>query len=743
MNLFRIASIILLSIMVTAVTFPTIALSETGFARADDKENSIIIEVEGNPYERKKEIETYHPFVEVVQVYDTILTGLALKGDLDKLQDIKTKSFVKKTYPVRNYQVNSRDEDNINKSIPFIKKQAQGVLPGDQDYTGKGVKVGIIDTGIDYTHPDLQKNYKGGYDLVDLDDDPMETLPEQGSPTLHGTHVAGIIGANGKMKGVAPEADLYSYRALGPGGMGTSIQVIAAIEKAVKDGMDIINLSLGNTVNGPDWPTSIAVNRAVDHGVSVVIANGNAGPDQWTVGSPATATKVISVGASTPPITIPYLDDSFTNKKIPLTPLMGSVPWQFEKDQPIVYGGIGAKPLTDARNKIVLYKRGEIPFAEKARRAQQAGAAGVIIFNNEKGPLQGSVADGKAAVTIPVVSVTKRDGEWILDNMVNKNNWLDTSYTTVKDKMAQFSSRGPVTVNWRIKPEIVAPGAAILSTVPDGYRELQGTSMAAPHVAGALALVKEAHPDWSPQKLKGALLTTALPLEEKEGQLYDPIEQGMGRMQPARAIETSTILYQPLISLGNVTKLQDTKTYAFKVENLSNKKKEFYFDMPKQKQGMRWVLPQSITVPPGDKKTIEVKLTVDSNRMEEGIHQGWLTLKERDKTYQLPYLFLIKGGDYPKAMGFDFSLEALSDDMYQYSLYLPEGAEKVTVDLYDPQTFQYKRTLLEMDDQQVGLIEGTMEERKVGKGGQYLAVVSITTSNDKTYTYPSNIVIEQ
>src|SRR5699024_6464680 len=105
--------------------------------------------------------------------------------------------------------------------------------------------------------------------------DPMETQKTEGIPTLHGTHVAGIISANGELKGVAPDADVYAYRALGPGGRGTSVQVIAALEKAVKDGMDVINLSLGNNVNGPDYPTSMAVNRAVELGASVVTANGN------------------------------------------------------------------------------------------------------------------------------------------------------------------------------------------------------------------------------------------------------------------------------------------------------------------------------------------------------------------------------------------------------------------------------------------------------------------------------------
>ena len=92
----------------------------------------------------------------------------------------------------------------------------------------------------------------------------METTREQGEPTLHGTHVAGIIAANGNITGVAPQAEIYAYRALGPGGAGTSESVILAIEKAIQDDVDIINLSLGNDVNGPDLPTSLALDRAVE-----------------------------------------------------------------------------------------------------------------------------------------------------------------------------------------------------------------------------------------------------------------------------------------------------------------------------------------------------------------------------------------------------------------------------------------------------------------------------------------------
>ncbi|WP_138420737.1 S8 family serine peptidase [Aquibacillus sediminis] len=714
--------------------------ASTPHSHTQDKQ-SIIIEVEGDPEHHKTYIENYHPFVEVVHVYDTIFNGLALQAKPSQLADLEKSDFVKQTYPVRVYETTATtQEPPINQSVPFLKNNQNGIE--ESPYTGEGVKVGVIDTGVDYSHPDLKLNYQGGYDLVDLDDDPMETKPEQGMPTIHGTHVSGIIAGNGRMAGVAPEAELYGYRALGPGGRGTSVQVIAAIEKAVKDGMDIINMSLGNTVNGPDWPTSIAVNKATELGVAVVIANGNAGPDRWTVGSPATSTDAISVGASTPPLKMPYLYESFQDKKIVLAPLMGSTDWDLEKDYAIVDGGLGEEKPTNATDKIVLFQRGEIPFAEKARLAEQAGARAVLIYNNEEGDFPGSVTDGGEPIEIPVASISKKDGEWLKEHVIERQSWVDTKYERTQDDIASFSSRGPVTANWHIKPEIVAPGAAINSTVPDdGYEELQGTSMAAPHVAGGLALVKQAHPDWSPAQLKGVLLTTAHPLSNGET-FYDPIEQGMGRMQPDQAIQTSTIIHNPMLAFGKIDTMKENREVTLEIENVSEEAQTYSFNVPKQQRGMRWHLPTSFTVEAGQAKTVTIQLDVTSSLLEEGLHQGWLQLKQADQTFHLPYLFLNKDGDYPKAMGMEFTLQTFSSDEYQYRVYLPEGAKKIEVDLYDPITFKFDRTLLELHEQPQGMIEGTMLEREIGDSGYYLANITIETYEGETHSYPTELEIE-
>ena len=175
----------------------------------------------------------------------------------------------------------------------------------EKGITGKGVKVAVLDTGIDYEHPDLKDVYKGGWNFVEHD--PLSTSMNGQKMTLmkrhqtnelkvlrkyhqrvihsgpsHGTHVAGTIAAQGKndhgIKGIAPDVELYAYRVLGAYGSGTTESVIAGIEKAVEEEMDVINLSLGGSSTDENTPDSIAINNAVLHGVTAVVSNGNSGP---------------------------------------------------------------------------------------------------------------------------------------------------------------------------------------------------------------------------------------------------------------------------------------------------------------------------------------------------------------------------------------------------------------------------------------------------------------------------------
>ena len=148
------------------------------------------------------------PSSKIRKTFSLLYHGFSMELAASEIETLKSLEDVERVDRIAYY------EASLEGSVPFIGgDQARGMFDREGSrITGKGVKVAVIDTGIDYHHPDLQKNYKGGFDVVDYDRDPMETTTSQGVPTLHGTHVAGIIAANGKVKGVAPEAEIYAYR---------------------------------------------------------------------------------------------------------------------------------------------------------------------------------------------------------------------------------------------------------------------------------------------------------------------------------------------------------------------------------------------------------------------------------------------------------------------------------------------------------------------------------------------------
>jgi len=715
------------SLSLICFIFLSIGMTES-FA---NQEQSIIVEVEGDPDERKEDIEKDAPFIEVVETYDILFNGLALRAKADQLDKIPSFDFIKTIHPVYTYEA-LEIEKTDNTVIPHTINKTS--------YTGEDVDIGVIDTGIDYNHPDLNANVKGGYDLVDLDDDPFETRPEEGIPTSHGTHVSGIIAANGELKGVAPNANLYAYRALGSGGQGTSIQVIAALEQAVKDDVDIINLSLGNSINGPDYPTSQAVNQAVEHDVLVVIANGNDGPENWTVGSPATATKAVAVGAVSERQTLPFLVDPLENKKIPLTPMPSSIPWDIDRSYQVVNG---EKKDAEVSGNIALLKQNEQSIYKRIKSLAAKGAIGVLIYDDRENDFAQLTNQQLSPIDIPVMALTAKDGAWLLNRIEKKPFYADTVFEEVGRNITPFSSRGPVTVNWRIKPDIIAPGANILSTVPDGYESLQGTSMASPHVAGSMAVLKEAHPTWTNEQIIGALKTTAKRLETEANKSLDPIAQGMGYIQLDEALKAETIIDDPLLSFGKVDENQETKTVDVTIENMTDEEKTYTFSMPKKQKGLRWKLPQTFTLGKKEKKTISIELNVSTTLLDQGIHQGWLMLEEKNEKFHLPYLFMNQTADFPKTMGFTFTLKPHTHDEYMYQLYVAEKAERVQVDLYNPDTLLFDRTLLTLTDVDTGTHEGNVKKEDAGSPGYYKALVTVQLKSGGYESYETEVFIAE
>ncbi|MEH6991261.1 S8 family serine peptidase [Neobacillus drentensis] len=671
----------------------------------------VVLEEPQSPQDIQQLIKSYKD-IHLRHVFQEAIYGFSVEGNPESIEKLAEASKqIISISPVNQYKVQTEE------SVKIIGgEEIRGLFDKkNRRLTGKGITVGVIDTGVDYTHPDLRRNFAGGRDLVDNDADPMETKT-LGRATVHGTHVAGIIAANGKLKGVAPEAKIVAYRALGPGGGGTTENVLAAIEQAIKDKVDIMNLSLGNDINGPDLPISLALNRAVDKGIVAIAASGNSGPNIWTVGSPGTASKAISVGASTPTLEVPHVLIEGNRDKIKIQPLAGSSNWAIDRSLPIVDGGLGTKEeLKDAMGKIVLIKRGKLTFTEKAKNAREAGAKAVIIYNNLSGGFMGNL---ETQVDIPVGSITKKEGE-VLKNKTNTLARIDV--TEEKDLLADFSSRGPVTDTWEVKPDIVAPGVAINSTIPGGYLSLQGTSMAAPHVAGACALIKQAHPEWTPDQIKAALMNTAKPLV-KNGKPYRTYEQGAGRIQVNEAVKATSLVSPSSLRFGKFESEGDTHKAFLHVENQSEKPVRYTFDIPKQADGLEWYFPLAFTLQPGETRDAKLELKVNPVELKGKIHDGYLTIQAGANSIQIPYIYVLEEPNYPRVMGFDFK-DGDKQGTYRYEVYLPGGAEEFGIALFNPDDFRFVGFLDSNQNVKKGLVSKVITAENLPPEGTYLAKV--------------------
>ncbi|NLR46827.1 S8 family serine peptidase [Priestia megaterium] len=674
-------------------TFPSIK------QEMNHQEKSIIVMIKKEKFTKfKSQLQKNYPNIKIKSEFHTVFTGLSLNGSISDLEKLSQNPSIISSHSIKNYQVT---EEN---SVTFIgSEQVRGLFDThNQRLTGKGIKVGVIDTGVDYSHPDLKQTYRGGYDVIDEDYEPMETTREQGEPTLHGTHVAGIIAANGNIKGVAPQAEIYAYRALGPGGAGTSESVILAIEKAIQDDVDIINLSLGNDVNGPDLPTSLALDRAVEKGIVTVTSSGNSGPGLWTVGSPGTAGKAISVGASVSPTTVQFLTIGFNKEKIMMAPVEGSRPWTFNQTLRVI-NEEDSKEQKHASGNVILLKAEGNAVQKKIKQAEQAGAKAVILYS----PTEKSIVSKlKESVNIPVIWVSKKSGDTITQHIQSQQPYLRTGQQVVQDLLTSFSSRGPVTTTWGIKPDVVAPGYFINSTVPGGYERMHGTSMAAPHVAGACALILQAHPNWSPEQVKASLMNTSKVMQQLNGQTYRVYEQGAGRIQIAKAVTAESLFYPSSLSFGIFTR-PSKKVLSFKIDNQSDKAKTYRLNVPKRDEGVNWDVPLPVTVPPRQTKEIAVTLSVQPRFKNKGIYDGYLEINDSRETFSLPYMYMISIPDYPRVMGLQVAAEK-EKNTYSYELFLPEGADQLGVALFDKQSLQFV-SYLDVDVD----VERGMRKRKI------------------------------
>ncbi|USK35192.1 S8 family serine peptidase [Bacillus sp. F19] len=570
--------------------------------------------------------------VKIERYYKHAFNGVSISLPANQIKNLLKSNAVKAVWSNETFSVE-----------PPVQVEGNGQEKGDQitvanytpydgldrlhaeGITGKGIKVGVLDTGIDYNHPDLKDAYKGGYDFVNNDEDPMETTyaewKKSGKPekdgssiyyTEHGTHVAGIIAGRGvanseyKMTGAAPEADIYAYRVLGPYGSGSSDAIIAALDRAVQDDMDVINMSLGAAINDPNSPTSMAVNNAVLHGVTAVVSAGNSGDKMYTLGSPGAAAFALTVGASSIAMDVYQYSGVQNGKNYSLRQLAKNYADDLTQLKGKTYklvnvnlGNPGDFTGKGVSGNIAFIKRGSIALIDKIKNAKANGAVAVIMYNDEANQAEGAIQAylGESMDAIPAFSVSNAEGNAILAAMQAGNaNFTFGDFTKVKtagDELAGFSSRGPSRANTDIKPEITGPGVSILSTVPfymndknaDGtkpedykfaYERLSGTSMSSPYVAGVSALMLQSNKDLQPADVKTILMNTADPLSKD----YSVFEIGSGRIDAYEAVHSSVefaVMDKTPInlngkekSLDDITGAMSFGTYGFKDEDIKD-----------------------------------------------------------------------------------------------------------------------------------------------------------------------------
>ena len=611
--------------------------------------------------------------------------------------------------------------------VPYIGSPNAWQGAGGSGYTGKGVKIAIIDSGIDYTHatfggegtpdafnaatgatdptPYYGSRVKGGYDFAgDLYTGRNTPQPDNNPIDCekfgHGTHVAATAAGagvtadgdtykgpydsttyNNKFRvgpGVAPEADLYALRVFGC--EGKSNLAVDAVDWAVKNHMDVINLSLGTPFGKATDPDAVAVSNAVAAGTVVIAASGNSGSRPYLTGSPGTGAGAVSVAASDALENYPGAQFTVDDRTIQAIDVNAAEIPQSARLHVLRTGdelsaGCDLNEYAGLpQGTIVVTRSGDCGVMLRALNARHWGLAGVIMINDSDelppyiGPLHANPLDKELKRdTGLLLGVRSSDGEAIIaadgeQVTVNANNIPNEN----RGGLAKFSSAGPRSGDSAVRPNVTAPGFSVLSAdVGSGNlgRIESGTSMAAPHVAGVAALAVQAHPDWDAQEIAASLVNTADP-EKVSG--YDPALAG-GLVDPAEAVGASLVAYgdssdvngtvvrEPGLSFGYAESA--TTFEATRKVTLVNKGAEAAQitagsqPAEKSKKASISFSQKRITVPAGGSVDVDVTITMSASDVPSGVNSPnspWFyeasgNLKftvSNGKTLTMPYLLV-------------------------------------------------------------------------------------------------------
>lgn len=446
--------------------------------------------------------------------YDTLLAGMAISLPVTELPRLAAIEGIRAIYPDLLYAV-----EKHNGPIIYDPEQADVHSPGltglhtvrkKWNYTGDGVTVAVVDSGVDYRHPALEHAfgpYKG-WDFIDHDDAPLETAADNpaGEPTSHGTRMAGLIAAKGTLEGIAPDANLLAYRVIGPGGTGHTRHVLAGLERAVQDGADIINLSLINQET--DWALGKAIHWAQSKDHVVVVhpkLHTAVDPEQIETENLLSPLQADAVPGTAQPFTAELvLEDSvyIANLRPAKNPHSSSS--RSEKRHELIYVGqysLAEIQRLDLQDKLVLLRDDQLPLRDYLVALHQGGAAGAIIYLSEVGEPGLTVA----GLPLPTYALGASEAEALLQ--MRKSRWQSGPKEIKLIKISTGPKPGellPASGTEAVQPstpDLLTSGAAALTTLPlsttedrtdYAYTASHGAQNAVALTSGASALLIQA-----------------------------------------------------------------------------------------------------------------------------------------------------------------------------------------------------------------------------------------------------------
>lgn len=667
---------------------------------------------------QKAIIEKAKSFGTIRHTYKNLYNGFSATVNFGDIAKIRAISGVKKVTVANLYELDNSNAVKITKADTVWTDPKLG-------FKGEGTVVAIVDTGIDVEHKDMKLTdtskvkltkteveqmiaadplHQGqyftakvpfGYNFAD-----MNTIVKDRTSSMHGMHVGGIVGANGYAKGTAPEAQLLAMKVFSNNpafGSAYNDDIAAAIESSVIHGADVINMSLGSSAGfvDPEDPEQLAIKNATDAGVIVVVSGGNSyysaagstgtsgyynlDPDSSIVGSPGLFGDTLQVASSEnthiSPMAIGYGTMLFPY----LTAGANDPVSEFNANEvEYAYCGIGdsVEICAPAAGKIALIQRGSITYVEKIMNAVNAGAIGVIMFNSAAGGdalVNMAYPDGQT--NIPAVFIKLSDGIKLRDGLAT-NNVVTFAGDRVSIPnpeallMSDFSSWGP-TPGLEFKPEVTAPGGNILSTVNDNkYEVMSGTSMAAPHTSGAVALlVQKLRAAGATEKgrsfvelAKNIMISTSEPVldPDSDNLPYLTRKQGAGLIQIDRAVTTNAY-----VTDGNgratvaLKEIGLVKTFPIQINNFGTEaltfkaedkygvlttyryKSNLYPYTEALATGSLAFDKTQVTVNPGASAIINVTLTQTDVNLNNLFEEGFITLTEtsgKNPNLVIPYM---------------------------------------------------------------------------------------------------------